>query len=78
MECVVPTDAINEGEAANIREQLKFLQEGHYTVREAQRLHEQKCTSRMALIIVGLAISITLNLPAAWPKILEVLTMLAK
>ena len=65
---------ISEGEAADFRARLGATERRLSDSEIRVNVHEQKCAARYQQILIGLAISIGLNIPAAWPHLIAWLT----
>jgi len=67
-------EAINGGEAADLRERMRTMElRQHDFERDVMvkiSVHEQRCASRMLIIMILMTISIGVQMPAAWPRIM--------
>lgn len=73
-------EAINGGEAADLRERMRTMEARQHEfesgMRERFSVHEAKCASRYLMIMFGVAISIAMNMPAAWPSLMHAIGLL--
>lgn len=71
---------ISHGEASDLRLRLSQIERDQADfetkITLAVSMHEQKCAFRFTLILVCLAISIGLNIPAAAPHLITLVRML--
>jgi hypothetical protein len=70
-------EAINGGEAADLRERMRTMENRQASferqIEVKVSVHEQKCASRMLIIMILMTISIGVQMPAAWPRIMAML-----
>lgn len=66
-------DVITDGEANDLRARFREMDRRQAEIDIRINVHEQKCAARYAQIMVLLAVSIGINLPAAWPHIMTIL-----
>jgi len=70
-------EAISGGEATDLRERMRTMElRQHDFERDVMvkiSVHEQKCASRMLIIMILMTISIGVQMPAAWPRIMAML-----
>lgn len=67
-------ETINEGEAADLRERMRVMERWRASFESDMRVtvsvHEARCAFRYGMLLVGLAVSIAINIPAAWPHLM--------
>jgi hypothetical protein len=71
-------EAINGGEAADLRERMRTMENRQASferqIEVKVSVHEARCSFRFGLLVCGMVISIGINLPAAWPHLVALIT----